>query len=118
MMRIACERRAVYGITMAQERHTDRELPDVAIVGKRLAALPARRRSIRPDRRRDGIGGDHGAGAQRAAAMIGLPAGVRVWLATGHTDMRKGFEQARLDIGAGDILRSWVKNASKTNHWE
>lgn len=24
--------------------------------------------------------------------MIGLPQGVRVWLATGHTDMRKGFD--------------------------
>jgi transposase len=24
--------------------------------------------------------------------MIPFPAGVRVWLATGHTDMRKGFD--------------------------
>ena len=24
--------------------------------------------------------------------MIPIPTGVRVWLATGHTDMRKGFE--------------------------
>jgi transposase len=24
--------------------------------------------------------------------MIGVPAGVRVWLATGHTDMRRGFD--------------------------
>jgi len=24
--------------------------------------------------------------------MIGLPSGVRVWLATGRTDMRKGFD--------------------------
>ncbi len=24
--------------------------------------------------------------------MIGLPMGTRVWLATGHTDMRKGFD--------------------------
>lgn len=24
--------------------------------------------------------------------MIGFPAGVRVWLATGHTDMRRGFD--------------------------
>ena len=23
--------------------------------------------------------------------MIGLPAGTRVWIAAGHTDMRKGF---------------------------
>jgi transposase len=24
--------------------------------------------------------------------MIPVPAGARVWLATGHTDMRKGFD--------------------------
>jgi transposase len=24
--------------------------------------------------------------------MIPVPSGVRVWLATGHTDMRKGFD--------------------------
>lgn len=24
--------------------------------------------------------------------MIPIPSGVRVWLATGHTDMRKGFD--------------------------
>jgi transposase len=24
--------------------------------------------------------------------MIAIPTGVRVWLATGHTDMRKGFD--------------------------
>jgi transposase len=24
--------------------------------------------------------------------MIAFPAGVRVWLATGHTDMRRGFD--------------------------
>ena len=29
---------------------------------------------------------------RRAAAMIPMPSGVRVWLATGHTDMRKGFD--------------------------
>jgi transposase len=32
------------------------------------------------------------AGERRAAAMIALPSGVQVWLATGHTDMRKGFD--------------------------
>jgi transposase len=26
------------------------------------------------------------------AAVISLPAGARVWLSTGHTDMRKGFD--------------------------
>jgi transposase len=43
--------------------------------------------------------------------MIPIPAGVRVWLATGHTDMRKGFdglalivqETLKSDLHAGDL---------------
>ncbi|WP_346771784.1 IS66 family insertion sequence element accessory protein TnpB [Bradyrhizobium sp. 170] len=30
--------------------------------------------------------------------MIPLPAGVRVWLATGYTDMRKGFWSLALQV--------------------
>lgn len=30
--------------------------------------------------------------------MIPLPANVRVWLATGHTDMRKGFSSLGLIV--------------------
>jgi transposase len=30
--------------------------------------------------------------------MMPLPAGVRVWLATGHTDMRKGFPSLALHV--------------------
>ena len=30
--------------------------------------------------------------------MIPLPAGMRVWLATGHTDMRKGFPSLALQV--------------------
>jgi transposase len=30
--------------------------------------------------------------------MIPMPAGVRVWLATGHTDMRKGFDGLALIV--------------------
>ena len=30
--------------------------------------------------------------------MIPIPAGVRVWLATGHTDMRKGFDGLALMV--------------------
>jgi transposase len=30
--------------------------------------------------------------------MIPLPAGVRVWLATGYTDMRKGFPSPALQV--------------------
>ena len=39
-----------------------------------------------------GGGVDEGAGAGQATAMIAIPSGVQVWLATGHTDMRKGFD--------------------------
>ena len=33
--------------------------------------------------------------------MIPLPAGVRVWLATGYTDMRKGFPSLALQVQEG-----------------
>jgi hypothetical protein len=33
-----------------------------------------------------------GRGVGRRPAMIPFPSGARVWLATGHTDMRKGFD--------------------------
>jgi transposase len=44
--------------------------------------------------------------------MIAFPAGVRVWLATGHTDMRRGFdglallaqEQLKLDPHSGQLF--------------
>src|SRR5579863_4129792 len=39
------------------------------------------------DREGDGRGAGKG-----PAAMIPVPSGVQVWLATGHTDMRKGFD--------------------------
>ena len=35
--------------------------------------------------------------------MITLPAGTRVWLATGHTDMRKGFDGLALQVQ--EVLR-------------
>ena len=35
--------------------------------------------------------------------MIPLPSGVRVWLATGHTDMRKGFPGLSLQVQ--EVLR-------------
>ena len=37
------------------------------------------------------------------AAMIPVPSGVRVWLATGHTDMRKGFPGLSLQVQ--EVLR-------------
>jgi len=42
-------------------------------------------------------GGRRGAD-RRTRAMIPLPVGVRVWLATGHTDMRKGFASLALQV--------------------
>ena len=33
--------------------------------------------------------------------MIPVPSGVRVWLATGRTDMRKGFDGLALLVHAG-----------------
>ena len=30
--------------------------------------------------------------------MIPMPSGVRVWLATGHTDMRKGWASLALQV--------------------
>jgi transposase len=44
--------------------------------------------------------------------MIAFPAGVRVWLATGHTDMRRGFdglalmvqEQLKRDPHSGQVF--------------
>src|SRR6185312_11775621 len=50
-------------------------------VRRRRAGVHSRR-----GRAEDASAGD------RAAAMIGLPAGTRVWLAAGTTDMRKGFD--------------------------
>jgi transposase len=35
--------------------------------------------------------------------MIPVPAGTRVWLATGHTDMRKGFDG--LAIRVQEVLK-------------
>ena len=43
--------------------------------------------------------------------MIPIPAGVRVWIATGHTDMRRGMqglalqvqESLKRDLHAGDL---------------
>jgi transposase len=52
--------------------------------------------------RRRGVGRDAAAG-DRVVAMIGLPAGTRVWLAAGATDMRKGFDS--LAAQAQSVLR-------------
>jgi transposase len=51
----------------------------------------------------------------RGVAMIALPIGVRVWLAAGHTDMRRGMnglahqvqETLHRDPHAGDLYVFW-----------
>ena len=35
------------------------------------------------------------------AAMIGVPTGVRVWIAAGHTDMRRGMQSLALQVQEG-----------------
>ena len=42
--------------------------------------------------------------------MIPIPRGVRVWLATGHTDMRKGFD------GLALIVQETLKRDPHSGH--
>ncbi len=52
-----------------------------------------RMRITGPVEHADGDGADAGSGEGQAAAMIPVPSVcARVWLAAGHTDMRKGFD--------------------------
>src|SRR5881227_113884 len=68
--------------------------------------------------------------------MIAFPTGVRVWLATGHTDMRKGFStlallvQERLKTDPhgghlfvfrgrrGDLIKLTPEARSPAQHWK
>lgn len=38
--------------------------------------------------------------------MIPVPTGTRVWLATGHTDMRKGFDALRHGLHVAKYLKA------------
>jgi transposase len=49
------------------------------------------------------VDGGGGCAVEWTGAMIPLPSGVRVWLATGHTDMRKGF--ASLALLVQEVLK-------------
>jgi transposase len=50
----------------------------------------------------DGARGTGNCGYQSfGAAMIGLPTGVRVWIAAGHTDMRRGMQSLALQVQEG-----------------
>lgn len=56
--------------------------------------------------------------------MIAIPSGVRIWIATGHTDMRKGMqglallvqEQLKRDPHAGDLFVFRGRGASRFLH--
>src|ERR1700724_3441666 len=48
--------------------------------------------------RRSDADSSRGCTGRWTATMIPLPAGVRVWLATGYTDMRKGFPSLALQV--------------------
>jgi transposase len=49
------------------------------------------------DPRRRAFVGDYG-GLEGVAAMIPIPAGCRVWIAMGHTDMRRGMQGLALQV--------------------
>src|SRR5205085_11124282 len=57
-----------------------------------------RRAGVHPRRGRI----EDAAAGYRAVTMIGLPAGTRIWLAAGATDMRKGFDS--LAVQAQSVL--------------
>ena len=98
------------GRTNAVGRQEPIELLPVTIETREVRLLQLQRRAQRPDgdrahrrradRRRRGCGriGARARGQGAVAAMIPIPAGVRVWLATGHTDMRKGFDGLALMV--------------------
>jgi transposase len=62
------------------------------------------------DQRRCALGGDR-RDLEGVAAVIPIPSGCRVWISTGHTDMRRGMqglalqvqEQLKRDPHAGDL---------------
>src|SRR5262249_22627825 len=78
-----------------------------------LATITLSCRWCEPDRDRVGVRASCGGRQWRrfsfasacsggaGAPMIPLPSGVRVWLATGHTDMRKGFASLSLLVQEG-----------------
>ena len=74
------------------------------------AILVEMRGGANPDRRERAVGGDRG-DVEGATLLIPIPSGSRVWIATGHTDMRRGMqglalqiqEQLKRDPHAGDL---------------
>jgi transposase len=73
---VRCDRRSSYSVSEARCRLS--------------SPLSARPRSYRqtPFARIEGA----------VAAMIPIPSGVRVWIATGHTDMRRGMQGLALQV--------------------
>ena len=77
-----------FGATCRRESRGDRD----RVCGRRPDA------DYRSCRRADCDGADEGAGEGQVAAMIPVPNGARVWLAAGHTDMRRGFDGLALMV--------------------
>jgi transposase len=71
----------------AADTATESGPPPGTEIALRVATMCAWKAALTPAR------GDH---LCPEARMIGFPPGVRVWLATGHTDMRKGFASLAL----------------------
>src|SRR3546814_16472151 len=64
--------------------------------------LPRAAPSSDPPRSSDADGGRRRAG-RGTATMIPVPSGVRVWLATGYTNLRKGFPSLSMQVQ--EVLR-------------
>ena len=88
-----CDCGAVERATVGR-RHRDRDWES--------SSSPARRgRRAAPGGRARGLGG---------ALVIGLPSGTRVWIAAGHTDMRKGFN------GLAALVQSALAESPYSGH--
>ena len=81
--------------------HTTSEAP-AADNRIEIELLNGRRVRVGP-RRRNGRLEAHSRYCRREETMIPVPTGVRVWLATGHTDMRRGFPSLSLQVQ--EVLR-------------
>jgi transposase len=53
---------------------------------------------VGPDLRQRGSGGGDRGVARARGVMIPVPSGVRVWLATGPTDMRRGMNGLAIQV--------------------
>ena len=54
--------------------------------------------------------------------MIGLPSNTRVWLAAGHTDMRRGFDGLAANPFSGHVFvfrgQKWRRKSEQRDKWK